>query len=128
MLAIIWGVSVLVTGLVFSVAINERRREIGVLRALGSTRLFVFRSLLAEAVVLAVAGGLLGSALAGVATYILRGPISGLLDVSIVLPELPDFLAQVGVVLVLALASALLAVLYPAIKVSRQDPALAMRE
>ncbi len=49
-------------GLVFSMAVNERRREIGVLRALGATRGFVFRSLLAEAGILALSGGIAGAA------------------------------------------------------------------
>ena len=61
--AITLALSVLLIGLVFSMAANERRRELGVLRALGATRGFVFRSLLAEAGLLALAGGLAGIAL-----------------------------------------------------------------
>ncbi|MGE5140673.1 MAG: FtsX-like permease family protein, partial [Rudaea sp.] len=39
-LTITWVLSVMLVGLVFSMAANERRREIGVLRSLGATRLF----------------------------------------------------------------------------------------
>jgi putative ABC transport system permease protein len=53
-LGIVWGISILIIGLIFTIAANERRREIAVLRALGSTRGFVFRSLLAEAALLAL--------------------------------------------------------------------------
>ena len=44
-LSVTWGLSVVLIGLVFSMAANERRKELGVLRALGATRRFVFQSL-----------------------------------------------------------------------------------
>ena len=53
--------SLVLIGLVFSMAANERRRELGVLRALGATRGFVFGSLLTEAGILALAAGALAS-------------------------------------------------------------------
>jgi putative ABC transport system permease protein len=40
MLGLVWMLSVLLIGLVFSMAANERRRELGVLRAIGATRRF----------------------------------------------------------------------------------------
>ena len=43
----------------FSLAVNERRRQIGVLRALGASQATVLKSLLAESTLLALAGGLI---------------------------------------------------------------------
>ena len=43
-----WLLSVIMIGLVFTMAANERRRELGVLRALGATRWFICTSLLTE--------------------------------------------------------------------------------
>jgi len=60
-LSITLVLSLVLISLIFSMAANERRRELGVLRALGATRGFVFQSILAEAVMLAVDGGALGS-------------------------------------------------------------------
>ena len=61
-MGITWGLSIVLIGLVFSMAANERRKELGVIRALGATRRFVFQSLLAEATLLALLGGAAGGA------------------------------------------------------------------
>ena len=114
--------------LVFSLAANERRREVGVLRALGASRGFVLQSLLAEAGILALAGGVAGIALAGPGTMLFRHFIIMSLGMPFALPSAGSLLARIGEGLLLALASVTLAALYPALKSSRQDPAVAMRE
>ena len=66
MMALVWPLAILLIGIVYLMAANERRRELGVLRALGATSRYVFASLLAEAGLLAflwcVGWGLPGSA------------------------------------------------------------------
>jgi putative ABC transport system permease protein len=123
-----WAVSVLLIGLVFSMATNERRREIGVLRALGATRGFVFRSVLGEAALLALGGGLVGGALAALAVSLFRNLLVTSLGIPFLLPSLPGLLVLVTGGLAVALLSVALAALIPAYRISRQDPAVAMRE
>jgi putative ABC transport system permease protein len=120
--------SVVLIGLVFSMAANERRKELGVLRALGATRRFVFQSLLAEASLLALFGGATGLAVAGLAIFLFRNFIMVSLEIPFLLPSLGSLLIQIGAGLLLALFSVNLAALFPAFKISRQDPAIAMRE
>jgi len=127
-LSVTWGLSVVLIGLVFSMAANERRKELGVLRALGATRRFVFQSLLAEASLLAFFGGATGLAVAGLAIFLFRKLIMVSLDIPFLLPSPVSLLVQIGVGLLLALFSVNLAALFPAFKISRQDPAVAMRE
>ena len=127
-LGITWVLSMVLIGLVFSMAVNERRREIGVLRALGSTRSFVFRSLLAEAGVLALSGGIVGAALAAFAILLFRQVIMSSLGIPFLFPSLLPLLGLVLGGLALALAGVTLAALLPAYRISHQDPALAMRE
>ena len=127
-LSVTWGLSVVLIGLVFSMAANERRKELGVLRALGATRLFVFQSLLAEASLLALFGGLTGLAVAGMAIYLFRNLIMFSLDIPFLLPSPASLLIQIGAGLLLALFSVNLAAFLPAYHISRQDPAIAMRE
>ena len=67
LLGITWALAAGLIALVFSMAANERRREIGVLRALGAPRSYVFRSLLAEAAILGLGGGGIGLGLAALA-------------------------------------------------------------
>ena len=127
-LSITLALSLVLIGLIFSMAANERQREIGVLRALGATRGFVFRSILTEAVILAVDGGAVGIALACLATFLFRDLLVRSLGIPFLFPSLPSLFTLVGGGLVLALSGVTLAAFIPAYRVSRQDPALAMRE
>jgi putative ABC transport system permease protein len=128
LLGLTWALSVVLIGLVFSMAANERRRELGVLRALGATRNFISRSLLAEAGILAFCGGAVGIFLAVLAIYLFRRLIMVSLNIPFLLPSPGSLAVQIGAGLFLALFSVFLAALFPAIKISRQDPAIAMRE
>jgi putative ABC transport system permease protein len=122
------GLSVALIGLVFSMAANERRRELGVLRALGATRRFVFHSLLTEAAFLALAGGAVGIALAAVGVHLFRKLIIVSLGIPFIFPDSLSLSLQILGGIVLALASVTLAAMLPAYRISRQDPATAMRE
>ena len=127
-LVITWILSVLLIGLVFSMAAHERRRQLGVLRALGATRRFVMQTLLTEADLLALTGGLLGVLIAVLTIYFLRRPIVNDIGIPFLFPALPSLLAQVVIGLGLALFSVTLAALLPAYRISHAEPADAMRE
>ena len=127
-LGITWALAIVLIGLVFSMATNERRREIGVLRALGSTRSFIFRSVLAEAVLLALGGGLVGVALGALAVYLFQHLLVTSLGIPFLLPSLPGLLVLVAGGLGIALLSVTVAALLPAYRISRQEPAVGMRE
>ncbi len=127
-MGITWGLSIVLIGLVFSMAANERRKELGVLRAIGATRRFVFQSLLAEATLLALLGGAAGITLAGLVVFLFQKLISVSLGIPFLLPSAALLSLQIGIGLLIALFSVNLAALFPAYKISRQDPAVAMRE
>ena len=127
-LASTWGAALLAVALVYSMAANERRREIAVLRALGATRGFVFRMLLSEATVLALGGGLAGVTVALAGLYFGRDFVAGQLGLPLVWPAWPWLAALVAVGLGLALANVALAVLIPAFRISREDTTVTMRE
>jgi putative ABC transport system permease protein len=127
-MGITWVLCVVLIGLVFSMAANERRRELGVVRAIGATRRFVFQSLLMEATLLAFLGGITGIALAVLSVFLFRKLLVVSLGFPFLLPTPSALLVQIVVGLLLALFSVNLAALFPAIKISRQDPAVAMRE
>jgi putative ABC transport system permease protein len=128
MLGLTWALSVAMIGLVFSMAANERRRELGVLRAIGATRRFIGESLLTEAGLLAFFGGAVGISLAVLAIYLFRKLIMISLGLPFLLPSPGSLVLQIGAGMFLALFSVFLAALFPAVKVSRLDPAIAMRE
>ncbi|MFN2227520.1 MAG: ABC transporter permease [Anaerolineae bacterium] len=128
LLAITWVLSMFFVGLVFSLAANERRRQIGVLRALGATAAFVFRSLLAEGAALAVGGGAVGIGLAVLIIGLFGPQIATLANIHVHLPPGPVLLAMSAGGLVLALLTVTPAVWLPARRISAEEPSLAMRE
>ena len=103
---------------VMVMSVLERRREIGVRRALGATRGHIRRQFLVEAMVLGVAGGLAGVALGAV---IAAGIAVGR-DLPIVLP-----LWAMGAALGAAVLVGVAAGLYPAGRAGKIPPSEAVR-
>ena len=128
LLGITWVLAMALIAIVFSLAVNERRRHIGVMRALGARRTTVLYSLLLEAGLLALAGGAVGIAVASLAVYLFRPLIMGMMSTPFLYPA-PLPLAGLGLgALVLVLAGVSLAALIPALRISFQEPSISMRE
>ena len=127
-LGVIWALSMVFVGLISSLAANERRREIGVLRALGGTRSFVLHVLLTESVLLAVGGGLFGVACTILAVSLAWEPLVETSGLPFLLPSPGGFAALAVLALTLALVSVVVAALIPAFRISREEAAIVMRE
>jgi putative ABC transport system permease protein len=127
-MAVFWVLSAVLIGLIFSMAVNERRREIAVLRAMGATRSFVFRSVLAEAGMLALGGTLLGVVLAVLVVYMFRTYIVSSLGIPFLFPGVGTFLLMVCAGTAFIMGSVLLAASIPAFRASRLEPAIAARD
>ena len=123
-----WVLATLFMGLVFSLAANERRREIATLRALGATSDLVLKALLLEGLVLAVSGGAAGLGLVILAASLFQEEIAKQVGILIDLPSPPLLLGLAVAGLAFALLSVTVAAWIPASRLSRQEPALAMRE
>jgi putative ABC transport system permease protein len=127
-LGVVLALSVFIIAAVFSLVVNERRREIGVLRALGATRGGVLRSLLTGAGALALGGGFVGIIVSGLILFFFRHKLVSLFGFPFLFPSLPNLLLLVVIGLVVALAAVTLAAFIPAYRISRQEPAVSMRE
>jgi putative ABC transport system permease protein len=127
-LVIIWLLSVILIGLVFSLMVGERQREIGVLRAIGATRPNIFASLLAEALLFALFGGAAGAGVGLVGILLARSAITAGLNI----PFLTPSLLELGGLLLLGFVTSLItvvpAVLIPTLRITLMDPIAAMRK
>ena len=128
MLGLAYLVSALLIGLVFSMAAHERRREMAVLRATGATPLFIFRTLWTEAALLAAAGGAAGIVLSSLAVYMFRDLLDSSLGMPFLFPSFASWLGLFALALFLSLVTVSIAVVVPVYRISRQEPALAMKE
>jgi putative ABC transport system permease protein len=103
-------------------AIFERTREIGLLRAVGWRRRRVLAMVLGEALVIALAGTILGDILAvvGIRALTLSPTARGFIE-----PNLPPEVLVIA--LVLGVGLSLLGGLYPAARAAALDPTEALR-
>jgi putative ABC transport system permease protein len=100
--------------------VNQRRREIGILRMIGASRARIVNVLLVKAVVLGLLGGVLGYAIGTITTVALGPKVLGL-----AIQPLPVFLAwSAG----LATFVAVLGSILPAWLASRFDPSANLQE
>lgn len=124
---IVWVMSILVVGAIFSVVVNERKREIGLLRAMGFRRLSVFKLVMYESTLVTGLGGFLGL----VAGLGLMSFISGFFLESMKMPFLWPSYYFFGVLIVICLvagvASGIFGALYPAARCSTMEPLAAIR-
>lgn len=123
-----WVISAVLIGLVFSMAANERKQEMAVLRAIGATRRFVFLSLSAEAVMLALVAGVLGIAISALGIYTFKDALAQSLKMPFLFPSLSSFAALFSIGLALAIGVVFIATFIPAFRISQVEPAVAMRE
>jgi len=128
LLVVVVFLSLAIIALVFTAVANEQRQQVYVLRALGATRGFVLRMLLAAAGMLALAGAFLGSVLAVGAVYLLRDMLIRTLGLPYLAPSAGVMLPMLLGSLLLAFAMVSLAAFVPAWRVSYSEPAIAARK
>lgn len=95
-------------------AVLERTREIGILKSLGASRLYIVNVVLRETLFLAIIGIIVGIGLAFVIKLILSYEFPTL--------PFPISAAWIGRAAAIALIGAVIGGLYPALKAARKDP------
>ena len=114
----------------FTIAVNQRWKEIGILRAVGVEQGNVSRMFLCEALLMGVIGSLVGIGcgffLASAANRVMRGMVAAVYGV--VASAAPARLQwdQVAIAVVLGVAASVIGAWYPARGAASLDPALAL--
>ncbi len=120
-------VSMPLVALIATMSTNERRREIGLMRAMGATQSYIFRLFFSETVLLAFMGGIIGVIGASVGLAIFQDSLSSSLQISFLWPSIPVVLSQISLALVIAVLLAGGSAIWPALRASRLEPYDAIR-
>jgi len=126
--AILWILALLMTGFAFYMIVNERQREVGLLRAMGARKGHIFSLIIAEAVVISLAGGIVGITAGASLLYAFKDIIIRSLKLPYLMPSLPVLGELITVAVFFALITGLLASLLPAFFASRMEPYDAIRK
>ena len=114
--------------IVFTMVMNERKREFAVLRVMGTSRRMLAGLVVGEAMLLNLMGGVVGILLAGLVTSLFHHAIRLLLGVPFLLPPLSSIaLLAGGTLLASVLAGGLISALV-AYHISSLDTSLILRE
>ncbi len=124
---ILWIMALILIGVVFSMIVNERKKEIGIFRAMGAKKSHIFRLILSEATLLSLAGGIIGIAVGGGILSTFRETINASLHVPHLWPSFGRFLFLIGFCLILSVLTGVIAALAPAIRASLLEPYDAIR-
>ena len=118
-------VSSIMIGVITLISVQERTKEIGILRAIGASKRNVSSMFTAETVIIGFASGLLGV----LVTYGLCIPINMILKALTDIPNLRAILpAEVAVLLIfISMFLTLIAGIIPSRSAARKDPVVALR-
>lgn len=123
LLNVIIGVAVLIGAAVASLsmymAVQQRTREIGILKSLGASKTLLVRIILMEALFLGLGGSILGIGFSFASRWLLAKLVPASLPQAIV----PEWWPIAGAV---AMGAAILGALYPGMIAARQDPIQAL--
>ena len=124
----VWGMSILVVGAMFSMTINERKRETGLLRAMGASARSIFRLVIYESSMLTGLGGIIGVGLGAGFVYYFDSVIKTTLKIPYAWPPANYILALVLICVAAAAVAGVVGALYPAIRSSKMEPLNAIRQ
>jgi putative ABC transport system permease protein len=118
-LNVIVGVAVLIGAAVASLsmymAIQQRTREIGILKALGASKFLILRIILLEALLLGLGGSIVGIGI----SFLGRWSVARLVPASLPQAIVPEWWPIAGAI---AMGSAVIGALYPGVLAALQDP------
>ncbi len=114
MIAIAVGIGFLVIFLSMYTTITERTREIGILKSLGASKLYIIQAILEEAGIMAIVG--IGAGYAG--TFLVKALITAYFPTLPVALTVDWVLRAAG----LAIAGAVIGAFYPALRAAQLDP------
>ncbi len=124
---ILWFIVLLIMAFAFYMIVNERRREIGLLRAMGANKRHIAAIILNEATLLSAAGGAAGIIFGYGLLVSFKNLILHYLKLPYLFPTTPELVSLTVGALFFSILTGLLAALLPSISILRVEPYEAIR-
>ncbi len=124
---ILWFIVLLIMAFAFYMIVNERRREIGLLRAMGANRFHIAEIILTEATLLSVSGGAVGIALGFGVLLSSKNLMLHHLKLPYLFPSNVELFILVAGALIFSFLTGLLSALLPSVAVIKTEPYEAIR-
>jgi putative ABC transport system permease protein len=126
--ALLWILSLLMMGFVFYMIVNERQRELGLLRSMGAKKRDVFRLIITEAVIISTLGGIAGLICGSALLLAFKDVILHYLKLPYLLPPVTFLIEIIFGAVLFSVLTGLLSSLFPAIVASSMEPYEAIRK
>lgn len=126
--ALLWILSLLMMGFVFYMIVNERQRELGLLRSMGARKKHVFGLIITEAVIISGLGGIAGLISGSAILIIFKDAILQHLKLPYLLPQMTFLFELVLGAIIFSLLTGILSSLFPAVLASNMEPYEAIRK
>lgn len=124
---VLWLIVLLIMSFAFTMIVNERRRELGLLRAVGAARGHIARIILSEAGLLSFAGGAVGVLAGFVIVALLRDVVLHHLKLPYLFPAVGELTLLCGGAVLFSICTGLLSALLPVSSALKQEPYDAIR-
>jgi len=126
--SVLWSLALLMTGFAFYMIVNERQRELGLLRAMGAKKKHIFAMIIAEASAIFALGAVIGLIIGAVLLFSFKGLILQSLKLPYLLPSAWVLARLMLGAVFFSLLSGILSSLLPAAAASRMEPYEAIRK
>lgn len=127
LMVVVWILSAVILAIVFTMNINERKKEFAVLRVLGASRVKLAGIVFREAALYGFLGSLLGAGLTVLITALFTPAIENMIGLPFLLPPVPVMLIAGALTVVLTIAAGAVTAASSAVKISKIDTGLILR-
>lgn len=124
---VLWFIVLLIMAFAFYMIVNERRREIGLLRAMGANKNHISAILLSEASLLSAGGGATGVVLGFGLLMSFKDLMLHYLKLPYLFPSPADLTVLIAGAVIFSLATGLLSALLPSLAILKMEPYEAIR-
>lgn len=125
---VFWAIGMMMTVLIFTLMMNERKREFASLRAMGASRGILSGIVVKESLLVNLLGGLTGIALTSVILFSFSGLIGQSLGAGFLLPPMGKTILLAAAALLSVLLAASLSAAVTVRKVNKMDASLVLKE